>query len=287
LARRFVHLLSALASTAVVAVAPPAASATGNCTPDAGWPAARPDLAAQVVGLVNDHRAQLGLGRLAVSPTLTAAATWKARHMAAYSYLSHDDPAPPGVRTTGDRLAACGYPQSTWGENIATGYATAQAVVDAWLASPGHRANIERPDFVATGIAVAGTQPYWAQSFGSVLDGGSDASPTPAATPTQRSAASLTPAARSSSTGPAVRVSCEKRHHRVACRIRNAKGATLRIAIRRAGHTFARARTQARSDDLRVRLRSLRRLHSGRYALVVRASAPSGTRERHLTFVVG
>ena len=41
------------------------------------------------------------------------------------------------LRTVADRFAACGYPQAaTWGENIAEGYATAQAVVDGWLASP-------------------------------------------------------------------------------------------------------------------------------------------------------
>jgi uncharacterized protein YkwD len=288
LARRSVQFLAALLSATALAAFPPAASAVGDCAPDVGWPAARPDLAAEVVDLVNAHRAEIGLGRLAVSPTLTAAATWKARHMAAFSYLSHDDPAPPTPRTAGDRFSACGYPQSTWGENIATGYGTAQAVVDAWLASPGHRANIERPEFVATGVAVAGTQPYWAQSFGSVVDAGSAAAATaPAATPTSQSAASLNAVARSSSTGRTLRVRCEKRHQRVACRVRNARGATVRIAIRREGHTYARARARVSSDDLWVRLHALRRLHSGRYALVVRASALSGTRERRLTFVVG
>jgi uncharacterized protein YkwD len=284
LARRFVQILTALASTVAVAAFPPAASALGDCNPDAGWPTARPDLAAQVVDLINAHRAGMGLAPLKVSPTLTAAATWKARHMAAYNYLTHDDPGPPTQRTAGDRLAACGYPSATWGENIATGYTTAQTVVDAWLASPGHRANIERADYVATGVAMAGTQqPYWAESFGSVNDGSAAAAP---AAPTQHSAASLTPAARSSSTGRTVRVSCERHAQRIACRVRNAKGATVRIAIRRAGHTFARARTQASSDNVRVKLHAVRRLHAGRYDLVVRASAPAGTRERRLSFVV-
>ncbi|MEN3284929.1 MAG: hypothetical protein V7607_6069 [Solirubrobacteraceae bacterium] len=218
-----------------------------------------------------------------MSPTLTAAATWKARHMAAYGYLTHDDPGPPVQRPASDRMAACGYPSATWGENIAMGYTTPQAVVDGWLASPGHRANIEGADYVATGVAMAGTeQPYWAESFGSVNDG----SATAASAPTQHAAASLVPAARSSSTGRTVRVSCEKHGQRIACRVRNGKGATVRIAIRRAGQTFARVRTQAQSDDLRVRLHAVRRLHAGRYDLVVRASAPAGAHERRLTFVV-
>jgi uncharacterized protein YkwD len=284
LARRFVQILTALASTVAVAAFPPAASALGDCNPAAGWPTARPDLAAQVVDLINAHRAGMGLAPLKVSPTLTAAATWKARHMAAYGYMTHDDPGPPTQRTAGDRLAACGYPSATWGENIAMGYTTAQTVVDGWLASPGHRANIERADYVATGVGVAGTeQPYWAESFGSVNDGSTTAA---AAAPTQHSAASLTPSARSSSTGSTVRVSCDKHGQRIACRVRNGKGATVRIAIRRAGLTFARVRAQVSSDDLRVRLHAVRRLHAGRYALVIRASAAAGTRERRVSFVV-
>ena len=116
--------------------APPrAAAAAGNCVPASGWPADRADLAAQVVTLVNAHRAQLGLVALVVSPTLTATAEWKARNMAAYGYLDHDDPA-PDARTADERLAACGYQSTEWGENIATGYATAQAVVDALAGLP-------------------------------------------------------------------------------------------------------------------------------------------------------
>jgi uncharacterized protein YkwD len=281
LARRSVQLLSALAITVVVAALPPAASAAmPGCTPDGAWPTARPDLAAQVVDLINAHRAQMGLQPLTVSPTLTDAATWKARHMAAYAYLTHDDQG-PAPRSASDRMAACGYPSATWGENIAMGYATPQAVVDAWLASPGHRANIERADYVATGVAVAGTdQSYWAESFGSVDDGA-------AAAPTEHAAASLNLAARSSSTSAMVRVSCSRHGQRVACHVRNGKGATVRIAIRRAGRTFARARAQVQTDDLRVPLRAVRRLHAGRYDLVVRATAPAGTRESRLSFNVG
>ena len=119
--------------------------ARATARPAASWPADRTDLAAQVVALVNAHRAQLGLQALVVSPALDAAATWKARNMAAYGYLDHDDPGPPAARTAAERVAACGYPDAEWAEDIATGYATAQAVVDGWLGSPEHRANIERP----------------------------------------------------------------------------------------------------------------------------------------------
>lgn len=283
--RRFVQLLSALLTITAVAALPPAASAaTGDCAPDGAWPAARPDLAAQVVDLINAHRAQMGLRQLSVSPILTSVATWKARHMAAYSYMTHDDPGPPAPRTASDRMTACGYPSATWGENIAMGYTTPQAVVDGWLASPGHRANIERADYVATGVAAAGAdQLYWSESFGGFDDGVPSAT---AITPTPNSAASLTPTARSSATGATVRVSCYRKRQHVDCRVRHGKGATVRISIRRAGRIFARASTQVQSQDLRVALHALRRLRAGRYDLVVRASAAAGTRERRLSFVV-
>ena len=64
--------------------------------------------------------------------------------MAAYGYMDHDDLA-PAARTADERITACGYPEAGWAEDIATGYATAQAVVDGWLGSPEHRANIEAP----------------------------------------------------------------------------------------------------------------------------------------------
>jgi uncharacterized protein YkwD len=275
-------MLTVAVSTAAVVAFPPAASAAGDCTPDAGWPAVRPDLAAQVVDLVNAHRAELGLRRLEMSPTLTATATWKARHMAAFSYLAHDDPGPPAARTAADRVAACGYPaDASWGENIAIGYPSAQAVFDAWLASPGHRANIERPDFVATGVAVAGTeQTYWAQSFGSVLDASA-----PAATPGLRTAPSPAAAAHSSVAAPRMRVTCARHRREVTCRVRHAQGASMRIAIRRGGRTYARARALVRTDDARIQLHALHALRAGRYALVVRTTTPSGTDRQRLAFV--
>ncbi|HEX5799066.1 MAG TPA: CAP domain-containing protein, partial [Gaiellaceae bacterium] len=82
-----------------------------------------------------------------------------------------DDPAPPVARSAAERLAACGYDAGS-GENIAAGFASAQAVVTAWLNSPGHRANIENPSFVAigSGAAAGGAGMYWAQDFGTAGD---------------------------------------------------------------------------------------------------------------------
>ena len=172
--------LAALAAVAAVALAAaptpaPATALVGDCTPGATWAAARTNLATAVITLVNAHRAALGLRTLSVSPALTRSAVWKARHMATYRYMGHDDPAPPVARTVGERLAACGY-SGGWGENIAEGYPTAAGVVAGWLASPGHKANIENPSYVVTGSGAAvasGGITLWAQDFGTTPDGGS------------------------------------------------------------------------------------------------------------------
>ena len=174
--RRVAPLVAlAVAGLAVALVAAPASdTALGDCTPSSTWPAARADLADGVFTLVNAHRATVNAPALVVSPSLTAAAVWKARHMAMYQYLSHDDPAPPVARTTADRLAACGYSGAGWGENIAFGYSTPAAVMNGWLNSPGHRANIEEPAYRATGIGAAiapNGAVYWAQTFGTSTAG--------------------------------------------------------------------------------------------------------------------
>src|SRR5690348_3311528 len=172
---KVVLLGAAVAAVGVLGAATPARAAVGNCTPDAAWGVADATLASQVVALVNQHRQALGLATLGVSPTLTASADWKSLHMGYYGYLQHDDPAPPVARTVSDRLAACAYPIGTvgWGENIAYGYATPQAVMTAWLNSSGHRANIENPSYRAIGVGVArglNGLYYWTQDFGTLLD---------------------------------------------------------------------------------------------------------------------
>jgi len=283
-------MLAALLSAAAVAGTPAAATAAGNCVPAPGWPANRADLAAQVVTLVNAHRVQLGLVPLVLSPTLTATAEWKARNMAAYGYMDHDDPA-PDARTANERVTACGYPAAAWAENIASGYATAQAVVDGWLASPQHRANIERPDYRATGVGAAGAPTYWTQSFGAVADAGSVvaapvALPAPLAASAAPSAAGVpAPAAHRSST-KRLRVTCAQHGHAVACRVLVQRGTMVRIALMRSGRTFARARMRAGADAVRVRLHAMRRLRAGRYALVVRAGSAAREHERRMSLVL-
>jgi uncharacterized protein YkwD len=179
------------AALAAGALALPARALAGDCSPGADWPATRGDFESQILDLTNSHRQSLGLSTLAVSPTLSASAEWKAQHMARYEYMDHSDPAPPVSRTFGQRIADCGYSAGSVGENIAFGYQTPQAVFQAWLESPGHKANIENPDWRAIGVgaAVGGDgYVYWAQDFGSGNDSGAPP-PAPPPPPPPRAAA--------------------------------------------------------------------------------------------------
>ena len=64
----------------------------------------------------------------------------------------------------GTRIGRAGYSAGTWGENVAAGYGSASSVVDGWMNSSGHRANILNGAFTQIGVAVAysadGTA-YW------------------------------------------------------------------------------------------------------------------------------
>jgi uncharacterized protein YkwD len=191
-ARLLLLACAAVLATALLgpaAVVPAANAVVGNCVVSSTWGTPRGDLAGQVVQLVNQHRAARGLATLGSSTALSSTANWKARHMAAYRYMTHNDPAPPVARTTQQRFEACGYPVFTagWGENIAYGYTTASAVMQAWLNSPGHRANIQNPSFRTLGVAAAASTTgtiYWAQAFGTTAGTVTPPPPPPPPPPT-------------------------------------------------------------------------------------------------------
>lgn len=81
---------------------------------------------------------------------LTTAAAAHSSDMAANNYFAHDS---QDGRTPGDRITAAGYPWATYGENIAAGYASVQAVVDGWFGSDGHCANLMNGNFREIGVA--------------------------------------------------------------------------------------------------------------------------------------
>ena len=72
--------------------------------------------------------------------------------------------------TFDQRIARTGYQANALGENVAFGYPTPAAVMDGWMTSPGHRANILNCAFrgIGVGVATGGDgRLYWTQNFGS------------------------------------------------------------------------------------------------------------------------
>ncbi|MCX5144763.1 sigma-70 family RNA polymerase sigma factor [Streptomyces sp. NBC_00338] len=134
-------------------------------------PAAQPapmSTAAQVVALVNKERGAAGCGPLTEDSQLTDAAQRHSDDMAARDFFEHTNPdgADPGQRVTD-----AGYRWSTYGENIARGQQTPASVMESWMNSPGHRANILNCDFKDIGIGIhqGPGGPWWTQDFGAKL----------------------------------------------------------------------------------------------------------------------
>ncbi|MGQ4435154.1 CAP domain-containing protein [Streptomyces sp. SAS_260] len=124
------------------------------------------DTAAKVVELTNAERGRAGLRALAVDPLLAAAAQAHSTDMVARAFYSHTS---PDGSQPWDRAAAAGSRRRTIGENIACGQRSPAEVVEGWMNSPGHRANILKPDFTHIGIGFAGggqMGTYWTQLFG-------------------------------------------------------------------------------------------------------------------------
>jgi len=119
-------------------------------------------LAVEVLALTNQARAAAGCAPLAVADPLVAAAIEHSGEMAATASLTHTGPDGSTPRT---RLAALGVVPRRSAENVAVGAFTPRSLVDAWLASPGHRRNLLDCRLGFVGIArqdVAGGA-YWTQ----------------------------------------------------------------------------------------------------------------------------
>ncbi|MHB0775614.1 CAP domain-containing protein [Halomonas sp. WWR20] len=96
---------------------------------------------------------------------LEAAAEAHSSAMAEHDFFSHTG---PDGEEVGERVNARGYDWTAVGENIAAGQASVAAVVDGWLASPGHCANIMNGKFTEMGAASVEQadskySPYWTQ----------------------------------------------------------------------------------------------------------------------------
>lgn len=121
-----------------------------------------------MVDLVNQQRTLNGLAPLEVNAKLVEAAQIHARDMAQFDVMEHDLPQAT-LPTLVSRASFVGYNYAWIGENIAFNYSDAAAVVDAWMNSPGHRANILSVNFTEVGAGVAWDSrglPYYCMVFG-------------------------------------------------------------------------------------------------------------------------
>ena len=119
-----------------------------------------------VLNLINKERTDRGLQALTLSQKLDTAADRHSKDMAVQNYFSHTGKDGSNV---GVRIERAGYTRwNAWGENIAAGQRSAESVVQGWMNSPGHRANILSANFTHMGLGYvtnASGRPYWTQVF--------------------------------------------------------------------------------------------------------------------------
>jgi uncharacterized protein YkwD len=148
----------------------PAPTPTPTPTPA---PAPMSDFVQRVLDLTNQFRAQNGVAPLQLNVELNAAALNHSTDMALRDYFSHTG---SDGSSAGDRMRQAGYVSNAWGENIAAGYATPEQVVQGWINSPGHRANMLNPSYTELGVGYyqltndtgnVNYTNYWTQDFGS------------------------------------------------------------------------------------------------------------------------
>jgi uncharacterized YkwD family protein len=114
----------------------------------------------QVVQLVNQQRAKAGLKSLTHRADVKNVAQKKAQDMINSNYFSHTS---PNYGSPFDMLKTFGISYSYAGENIAKGQKTPQEVMNAWMNSSGHRANILKPQYDAIGVGYY--HGAWVQMF--------------------------------------------------------------------------------------------------------------------------
>jgi len=117
---------------------------------------------AEVVRLVNSIRQKNGLQPLSVNWELSRVARYKSQDMLDNGYFSHTSPT---YGSPFQMIKAFGLSYRSAGENIAKGYASPQAVVNGWMNSSGHRANILSASYTQIGVGYVSQGNYWTQMF--------------------------------------------------------------------------------------------------------------------------
>ncbi|MGA2320328.1 MAG: CAP domain-containing protein [Solirubrobacteraceae bacterium] len=173
---------SAAASAAAIAAALSTPCENTQLTPEAGDVEL---IRAAVLCLINRERAEHAESPLKLSSKLEAAAEAHTDELVSADYFAHVSPT---GETPVDRIRETGYipsPEEGYviGENLAWGtfdLSTPQAIVNAWIASPGHLANILEGQYTETGIGITPAVPpslaegapgaTYAQEFGVIIE---------------------------------------------------------------------------------------------------------------------
>ena len=120
------------------------------------------DIEQQVVDLVNKERAAYGLKPLSVDWEVARVAEHKSQDMLNKNYFSHTSPT---YGSPFEMLKNYGIKYRSAGENIAKGQRSAGEVVNAWMNSSGHRANILNSSYTHIGVGYVSNGHYWTQLF--------------------------------------------------------------------------------------------------------------------------
>lgn len=116
----------------------------------------------EVVRLVNEIRVENGLNALTEDWELSRVARYKSQDMCDNGYFSHTSPT---YGSPFDMIKNFGISYKGAAENIAKGYSTPEAVVDGWMKSSGHRANILNSTYTHIGVGYVKSGHYWTQMF--------------------------------------------------------------------------------------------------------------------------
>ena len=116
----------------------------------------------KVIELTNAERAKEGLAALQADTKLMQSARLKSDDMAKNNYFDHTSPT---YGSPFDQMKSLGISYKSAGENIAQGQKTPEEVVQAWMDSPGHRANIMNASYTHIGVGYSANGNYWTQQF--------------------------------------------------------------------------------------------------------------------------
>lgn len=116
----------------------------------------------EVIRLVNEIRVKNGLKALEADWELSRVARIKSQDMKDNNYFSHTSPV---YGSPFNMIKNFGISYKSAAENIAKGQSTPQAVVNAWMNSQGHRANILNSSYTKIGVGYVSGGNYWTQMF--------------------------------------------------------------------------------------------------------------------------